>query len=1031
MIPRVCSPRSTALRALTLLALIGPALSGCTREAAAPWPDNVVTSQLLAPSVRESLDLLQNPGAGNPEVIADLLLYDEIRQGICDRRTRAAATLQLHVAWSSTPAHPLWPELAIQQWRSFEDYQLVFETYDSPVCTDTTTAVGIYASTWRAMDHASMVSNFNLALERSAGLDPFFQFWIALSSAYASSILGDHERSLTENLALLPTARALGGPRLESIVWLRIVRARMDQGDLDDALIAATLADTLATLAGGPTIGVVDARLARAKVLATRGDSQKAFFQYESSIRTATESGLVTSAGETLNAAGTLADAVGEPTLALEYDLRGLRLALSNADSFSVPAHMANIANGYRLMGALDSCRAYLSRAEMWVHADPYPYNVARLALSQTRYYAQIGAYDVVDSLLEAAQALHEQFSSREERAELYIELIQGWMRSGRPDLVYRLIDVASELRSGVADTHADRNVSADLNLLIGEFYTRRGQFALADESLVLAATALEDRPDPEKAWTLARNRGLLDRARGNLRGAEVSFRNCVQIGEQLGYPDLAATGRVFAQSVRLEMGDFADARVTFPAEELESSLDTRILALLLTGVSHLREGDPQIAHRYLTKAHEACRSWTPLDLIGRVELEIGRAYAAMGDPDAALERYEQIAARILGADHQSDHTEQLAYFNGDLRRDLVEARLGIEPVDARAGLAFAVALLPRWTGTHGDLRTPQIIYFVGKTLSGRWTVSESGLSWSSLPGSGEIRARLAPVVADMSKPGTTVSEAELAALSEMLLGDLESIWPTGETLHIVPDLDLFEVPWAGLELPSTHTSKTSMIDYGSLVVLDRPATDAAAIRSTGNRLLLIAADHSEASGLERLRNAEREVEDVAAVWPTGKADIRVGASAAGSLSPGADLSPYRAIHIASHALVYSGRADQTTLLLEESSPTASAIGELQIAAELVFLSACEAGDGGGTRSVHAGLARSFQDAGAAQVIAPISVIDDAAARELAVDFYQNWSPGVSVAEALRAAQLEQRKGEHSHPFYWAFYEVFGAAGSD
>ena len=58
-------------------------------------------------------------------------------------------------------------------------------------------------------------------------------------------------------------------------------------------------------------------------------------------------------------------------------------------------------------------------------------------------------------------------------------------------------------------------------------------------------------------------------------------------------------------------------------------------------------------------------------------------------------------------------------------------------------------------------------------------------------------------------------------------------------------------------------------------------------------------------------------------------------------------------------------------------------------------------------------------------MIAPISVIDDEAARELAVGFYQQWKPGMSVAEALRLAQLQQKNGDRGHPFFWAFYQVY------
>ncbi len=1021
---------------LAVLVAILALVPGCgrdSREAENLWPLALSPSDQLKPYLT-NLVRISDQNYGDTKVVSELELFDNLMQGLYDKRTRRAASESLYETWAADPGKVLWPELAVKEVRFLTVPERVFEIFAAPVCSDSTTAIGAYMRAWRAPTIKSLVAHFELARERSAELDPFSRLWIELKSAYGARLTGSPELSITRALELLPEAGSLGGPRLESLVWAELARANLRMGELDDALLAAVIADTLATIAvppGGARAGVLKIRKLRAKILAARRDTHAALALYERNVQEAAQLGLDFVAGDNLNGAATLAEAIGDAELSLDLDRRGLEFALSDVDSLNLPRHLMNIARSYRLLGDLDWCLVYQTRAERWVEAYPHPANVARLPLMQAEYYAQVGAYDVVDSLLGEASAQSGVDGTMEARAELHLQLIRGWMEIGRPDLVYRSIEAIADLRSGIGDIHADRHIVADLNLLIGEFLTRRGEFALADESLDLAAAALENRPNPSKSWTLARNRGLLDRARSNPRGSEEWFRECIRIGDELKYPELVSTGRLLLGSVRLDMGDYAGARSTIPSTdpaEFDGRFKTRVLALLLTGESYLREGDPDLALEYLEEAHGACRSWTPTDLVGWVELGMGRAHAVAGDPAAAVGLYEQVAVRIQDVDFQPGQTEELAYFNGDLRRDLVEAWLDIEPVDARRSLEFAMELRPRWSTEGGELSSPQIIFFVGKKLSGRWTVDDSRVTWTRLPGSAQITRQLAPILADMAVPGSAISESDLAEFSQLLLEGVEQAWPPGRTLHIVPDLELFEVPWAALQLSEPGPA---VVEHGPVVILDRPISRRSSDRTSrhGKRLLVIAANSDGSSGLGRLRHAEKEALEVAAAWTEGEYDLRVGPAAASALNENVDLRPYVAIHVASHALVYSGRSDQTMLLLAgdgDNTTTVSRISELEVSAELVFLSACEAGDGGEARSVHSGLARSFQDAGASQVIAPISAIDDAAAREIAVGFYEQWSPGVPVAESLRAAQLKQKNGDRSHPFYWAFYQVFG-----
>jgi CHAT domain-containing protein len=99
----------------------------------------------------------------------------------------------------------------------------------------------------------------------------------------------------------------------------------------------------------------------------------------------------------------------------------------------------------------------------------------------------------------------------------------------------------------------------------------------------------------------------------------------------------------------------------------------------------------------------------------------------------------------------------------------------------------------------------------------------------------------------------------------------------------------------------------------------------------------------------------------------------------------------------------------------------------LELAADLVVLSACQTGLGSGTLAdVPAGddwvgLTRAFLHAGAAHVVATLWPVEDDATAALMQRFYREMAAGAEPARALALAQralLVERA--MTHPFYWA-----------
>jgi CHAT domain-containing protein len=182
--------------------------------------------------------------------------------------------------------------------------------------------------------------------------------------------------------------------------------------------------------------------------------------------------------------------------------------------------------------------------------------------------------------------------------------------------------------------------------------------------------------------------------------------------------------------------------------------------------------------------------------------------------------------------------------------------------------------------------------------------------------------------------------------------------------------------------------------------------------------------------------------QEVAAIGRLAGADVQTG-SAASEAAFRRDAPSQRVIHLATYGVLNKqnplfsyvelapGGADDGRLEVHE-------VFGLELAADLVVLSACQTGLGSGSLAdVPAGddwvgLTRAFLSAGAGHVVASLWPVDDWATAALMERFYQDHG---AESDAVRALAQAQRallaQPVTSHPFYWAgFVEVGGADGA-
>lgn len=315
---------------------------------------------------------------------------------------------------------------------------------------------------------------------------------------------------------------------------------------------------------------------------------------------------------------------------------------------------------------------------------------------------------------------------------------------------------------------------------------------------------------------------------------------------------------------------------------------------------------------------------------------------------------------------------------------------------------------------------------------------------------------------------GTQQPLVELgSALHEVLLGPAQQRLEPGRRLLIVPDAELYALPFAALVTdaapePRYLIEERALSSVQSLTLHAelkdrRPSTasiDLVAVADSGG------APHGDfraAGSRSALPGARREVDYLRHLYAGRRAHFLSGAGA--SEAEVIDASRHaRLLHFAVHAGPDPEEPLDAWLEIADGRELLQAweiIENMDLPASLVALSACETGagqlvDGEGMIS----LARAFHTAGARNVVATLWRVPDESTAVLMHEFHTRLLDGAGVGDALRRAQLALLGGPTSvpalpddgaldrlrrwtgrssridarHPFYWAAFQVIGPA---
>lgn len=337
--------------------------------------------------------------------------------------------------------------------------------------------------------------------------------------------------------------------------------------------------------------------------------------------------------------------------------------------------------------------------------------------------------------------------------------------------------------------------------------------------------------------------------------------------------------------------------------------------------------------------------------------------------------------------------------------------------------------------------------YVLGEPQSYALAVTRSAVHCYALPAKSELEQEAAQYRSELIKEKSDLSLAQ--RLFDGLLGGIPE-YRTKADLIVVPDGKLHLLPFAALADSGQYlaASRTvSVVPSGTVLDLLRnrgnktehrtlPYLGVAAWISKPPPVTLIATIRRVVSGPDRrelvaLPESRKEVETIATDFPQ-PSTVLLGGHATETNFKRLPLGQYEVIHLALHGYADPEFPDRSALVFAPEDPPMDdgllqvrEIRRFHLNADLVTLSACDTGIGPVGEEGVANIVNAFIEAGAQSVVSTLWEVNDRAAAELMIHFYQRLGQGESKAEALRQAQLDMLRSGQS-PFFWAGFEMDG-----
>ena len=288
--------------------------------------------------------------------------------------------------------------------------------------------------------------------------------------------------------------------------------------------------------------------------------------------------------------------------------------------------------------------------------------------------------------------------------------------------------------------------------------------------------------------------------------------------------------------------------------------------------------------------------------------------------------------------------------------------------------------------------------------------------------------------------------------LYDILFKPIRKFLHKGDLLYIIPDNELFYIPFAALK---SNEGKYIIEDFdlayapsGSILNICHSRNKHKIDPEKDNILLIGNPTISETildafPALKPLTEAENEVREISEILPNSL--LLVGAEAREKKIRG-EIEKFEIIHFATHSLVDERMPMYSSIVLNASrryrddltieNPDDGLLMLLEIfsldlsRSKLITLSSCETGLGkllNGEGII--GLSRAFIYAGSPSILASLWKVKDRPTSLLVQGFYSHIkNNNISKARALKNAQLQliSSDAKYRHPFFWSSFIIIG-----
>jgi CHAT domain-containing protein len=715
------------------------------------------------------------------------------------------------------------------------------------------------------------------------------------------------------------------------------------------------------------------------------------------------------------------------------------------------------LADAFAAEGELQRALEILRRAQQLADSARVPAEArAGIALARADLAMQMNASAEAERLYSRAEFLYRQAGNRTGEAEA--QEGRGVLLATRGDFGRAQVLLESAIRAQQAS--GNQRSAALARLSLAQLSLKRGDTVAARAQLSRSVGDLERVKDPVAAAAALGERAAVEAAGGFATTAESLFNAGLTRLQRRAAPDVAWRLHAgLALALRARGDDDGAARELRAAiTEIERASRSLVLA--------------ERRSAFLTD------KWDVYTQLAMTEEARGRAHAAFDVAERlhAREMLELLGRGRIGRGGPSGTSADLVSREQDLRRRVAE--LAFAPADAsdelremdapapsaveREGLsraqdAYAELLLEmkERTPSHALLVAPRSItardvaerlapneafieYLVSESGSLVFIVTRDSFAVRDL---GAPRRELARLVefarGTLARPGGGRGSALTDSLWRGPLLQLrqELITPLEETgllanktrLILVPHAELHYLPFAtlldsgGQFLVQRYELTTTPSASVWLALGDRPRTPGTGVLALAPRPDALPASRREVESIER-RTEGRVLTGAQATEAAFRRD-----------APGR-----RVIHVASYGILNKNNPLFSFVQLEagggdDGRLEVHEVFGLDLAADLVVLSACQTGLGSGALSDvppgddWVGLTRAFLHAGAGTVVATLWSVDDWATAALMEQFYDRYSvqadPVAALAQAQRA--MLARTGT-THPFYWAGFVAVG-----